>query len=123
MWNSVLPAPVRLTDLLSSLTTWPSSNVHVAFRVPGTLAAGSLVLVETEASMVSLGAKVLDCAPTFMYAPMVLPRSTAVTEAELAGAGAGSGIGPGTGSVVACGVCIAACHWPSLQQASPCDRP
>src|SRR3546814_17050194 len=56
--------------------------------------------------MVSLGAKVVDGAPTFMSAPMVLPRSTAVTEAELAGAGAGSGIGAGTGSVVAGGVVI-----------------
>src|SRR3546814_9073262 len=93
MWNSVLPAPVRLTDLLSSLTTWPSSNVHVAFRVAGTLAAGSLVLVETVAQMVSLGAKVVDGAQTFLSAPRALPRSTGVTAAELAGAGAGSGLG------------------------------
>src|SRR3546814_18631859 len=68
--------------------------------------------------MVSLGAKVVDGAPTFMSAPMVLPRSTAVTEAELAGAGAGSGIGAGTGSVVAGGVVIAASSWSFLQPAS-----
>src|SRR3546814_12142404 len=61
--------------------------------------------------------KVVDGAPTFMSAPMVLPRSTAVTEAELAGAGAGSGIGAGTGPVVAGGVVIAASSWSFLQPA------
>src|SRR3546814_19189611 len=53
-----------------------------------------------------------------MSAPRVLPRSTAGTEAELAGAGAGSGIGAGTGSVVAGGVVIAASSWSFLQPAS-----
>src|SRR5690606_31994969 len=54
---------------------------------------------------------------TFMSAPMALPRSTEVTEAELAGAGAGSGMGAGAGSVVA-GVVIAASSWSFLQPAS-----
>src|SRR5690606_27766567 len=49
MWNSVVPAPVKASSRLSSLTTWPSSNVHFAVSVPGTLVAGSLVLVATEA--------------------------------------------------------------------------
>src|SRR3546814_19801093 len=68
--------------------------------------------------MVSLGAKVVDGAPTFMSAPTVLPRSTAVTEAELAGAGAGSGIGAGTGPVVAGGVVITPSSWSLLQPAT-----
>src|SRR5690606_38654205 len=67
--------------------------------------------------MVSVGAKVVDAVATFMSAPMALPRSTEVTEAELAGAGAGSGMGAGAGSVVAGGVVIAASSWSFLQPA------
>ena len=50
MWNSVLPAPVRLTSRLSSLTVWLLSTwVHFTPSLAGTLAAGSLVLVPIEA--------------------------------------------------------------------------
>src|SRR5690606_11298295 len=53
-----------------------------------------------------------------MSAPMALPRSTEVTDAELAGAGAGSGVGAGAGSVVAGGGVMAVSSWSFLQPAS-----
>ena len=54
--------------------------------------------------MVSFGAKVLAGVATFMSAPMVLPRSTLVTDA-VAAIGAGAGIG--AGSVAAGGIVVA----------------
>src|SRR5688572_25670526 len=98
MWNSVLPAPVRVTSRVSSLTTWLLSTwVHFTPSLLGTAAAGSLVLVPIDTWMVSFGAKVVAGVPTFMSAPMVLPRSTVDTVAVPAmGAGAGPGIGAGS---------------------------
>src|SRR5688572_801754 len=102
IWKSVTPLPVKFTSLLSSCTTCPLSTwVHFTPSLPGTVAVASLVVVATEAWMVSLVPKVVIGEATFMSAPTALPRSMLVTDAVAAMAGAG---GMGAGSAAGGGV-------------------